>query len=150
MWNDWLVKNDLKIVYSLCDANAPDLPKYIGETRRPLMRLNQHMQEAVIYGYPSNKSQWIRQCSSDGVQIILRPLLVIPKHKRLIYEKTIRCLMTELGSTIFNPAKTSAGVYKLLETVPIAKNHLSPFLMELMLQSGSTAKIYNKMIDGIQ
>lgn len=149
-WKAWLKHNKYKLIYCLCGALAPREPKYIGETSSPLSRINQHISEAVILNHPSKKNQWIRECSLRGEQIVLRPIMIVPKRKRLVFEKTIRYLMKQLGYSILNNAKPSSSVFKNLEE-GISKRQISPFFLQLLLSHATAqSKVYDKLIKGIK
>lgn len=150
IWDDYLKSNDEKVVYILCDALTPHLPRYVGETRTPLKRIKQHMTEAVILNHPSKKCQWIRQCSVNGTQVLLRPLMIIPNKQRIMYEKVARCLLNQFNYSLFNPAKTSNGIISILETTEIPKRKISSFFLEIILTNTPTDEVSNKLIDSIK
>lgn len=150
-WNLWLRQNNQKLIYGLYDATELQTPRYIGETQRPLKRVDQHIKEAVVLNNPSHKSKWIRKCCNRNIQIIMRPLLIVPFKKRQLYEKTIRCLLKQLGYPIFNGARLSRGVYKVLEENKIQQQQISPHMLELIYNNIDTdSVICDKLIESIQ
>lgn len=150
-WNRWLQNNNFKLIYGLYDATDTQSPRYIGETNAPLKRINQHIKESVVLNNPSHKCDWIRTNCNNDTQIILRPLLIVPFNKRLIYEKIVRCMLKQLQYPIFNGAKISQSVYKTLEENKIQLRYISPHLLELIYNKiDITSSVGEKLIESIK
>ena len=64
-------------IYALFDEREPEVVRYIGFSRRPSDRLQEHLQEARYSQKYSHRLHWLRKVISDNARVEWRSLVVV-------------------------------------------------------------------------
>lgn len=67
------------MIYSLVDSRDPDQYRYVGQTRRPRMRLWEHIRDANRER--NKRANWIKSVIKSGGEIHMAQLVVVPEEE---------------------------------------------------------------------